>query len=65
MAKKAPTPKTVVTLTHEEATRKNIPTAEHQSVLKQDEAAPRTVKYSRNTDLDPQLGWRGKTGDYQ
>lgn len=60
MAKKAPTLKTVVTLKHEEATRKNIPTAEHQSVLKQDEAIPRTVKYPRNTDLDPQLVWRGK-----
>ncbi len=60
MAKKAPTLKTVVTLKHEEATRKNIPTAEHQSVLKQDDATPRTVKYLRNADLDPQLVWRGK-----
>ncbi|MGA3008590.1 MAG: site-specific DNA-methyltransferase, partial [Opitutaceae bacterium] len=60
MAKKSPTLKTVVTLKHDEATRKNIPTAEHQSVLKQDEAIPRTVKYPRNTDLDPQLVWRGK-----
>jgi adenine-specific DNA-methyltransferase len=60
MAKKSPTLKTVVTLKHEEATRKNIPTAEHQSVLKQDEAMPRPVKYPRNTDLDPQLVWRGK-----
>ena len=60
MAKKSPTLKTVVTLKHDEATRKNIPTAEHQSVLKQDDAKPRTVKYPRNTDLDPQLVWRGK-----
>jgi adenine-specific DNA-methyltransferase len=60
MAKKAPTLKTVVTLKHEEATRKNIPTAEHQSVLKQEESAPRQVKYPRNTDLDPQLVWRSK-----
>ena len=29
-------------------------------MLKQDEAAPRTVKYPRNTDLDTQLVWRGK-----
>jgi adenine-specific DNA-methyltransferase len=60
MAKKSPTPKTVVTLKHDEAKRKNIPTAEHQSVLKQDDSKPHTVKYPRNTDLDPQLVWRGK-----
>lgn len=30
---KAPTKLTVETLTHEEATRKNIPTAEHQSIM--------------------------------
>ena len=60
MAKKSPTLKTVVTLKHDEATRKNIPTAEHQSVLKQDDARPRTIKYPRNPDLDPQLVWRGK-----
>jgi len=60
MAKKPKAPKTVETLTHDEAKRKIIPTAEHQSVLNQDDASPRTVKYPRNTDLDPQLVWRGK-----
>jgi adenine-specific DNA-methyltransferase len=30
---KAPTKITVETLNHEEATRKNIPTAEHQSLM--------------------------------
>jgi len=60
MARKSPTLKSVVTLKHDEAKRKNIPTAEHQSVLKQDDAGARTVKYPRNTDLDPQLVWRGK-----
>ena len=60
MAKKAPSLKTVVSLKHEESKRKNIPTAEHQSVLKQDDASPRPIKYPRNTDLDPQLVWRGK-----
>jgi len=52
--------KSVETIIHDEAKRKNIPTAEHQSVLKQDDASPRKVKYPRNTDLDPQLVWRGK-----
>jgi len=52
MATKPPTLKSVETLKHDEAKRKNIPTAEHQSVLKQDDAKPRTVKYPRNTDLE-------------
>src|SRR4051812_32135808 len=60
MAKNSPTLKSVETLKHDAAKRKNIPTAEHQSVLKQHEAAPQIVKYPRNTDLDPQLVWRGK-----
>jgi adenine-specific DNA-methyltransferase len=61
MAKKAPTPKTVETLKHSDAKRKNIPTAEHQSVLKQEESDPIRVAYERrNRDLDPQLVWRGK-----
>ena len=60
MAKKPTTTKTVETLKHEEAKRKNIPTAEHQSVLQKDQENPREVRYPRNTDLDPQLVWRGK-----
>ncbi len=52
--------KTVATLTHDEATRKNIPTAEFQSILKPDEQKPVEKRYPRNTDVDPQLVWRGK-----
>ena len=52
--------KSVETLTHDEAKRKNIPTAEHQSVIQKEQESPRTVRYPRNTDLDPQLVWRGK-----
>jgi hypothetical protein len=64
--------KTVETITHEEARRKNIPTAEFQSVMGKEElypirvAMPRGVsglekeKAGRNRDLDPQLIWRGK-----
>ena len=51
--------KTVQTLTHTESKRKNIPTAEHRAVIETEEK-PRTLKYPRNTDLDPQLVWRGK-----
>jgi adenine-specific DNA-methyltransferase len=64
MAKRAPkqtSAKTVETLKHKEDKRKNIPTAEYQSVLqKEEEEKPKTLKYPRNTDLDPQLVWRGK-----
>jgi adenine-specific DNA-methyltransferase len=52
--------KTIESLTHNEAKRKNIPTAEYQSVLQKEEEKPKTIKYPRNIDLDPQLVWRGK-----
>jgi adenine-specific DNA-methyltransferase len=60
MAKKPSTLKTVETIRHEEAKRRNIPTAEHQSVIQKAHEGPKTVRYPRNTDLDPQLVWRGK-----
>ncbi len=71
MAKKE-NPKTVETLTHEEARRKNIPTVEYHSVMQKEEQSPVRVSYERsaaglekekagrNRDLDPQLVWRGK-----
>ena len=53
--------KTVETLTHEEARRKNIPTAEYQSVMQKEAQSPVRVAYERrNRDLDPQLVWKGK-----
>ncbi len=52
--------KSVEALKHDEAKRKNIPTAEYQSVLEKEQQAPKKVRYPRNTDLDPQLVWRGK-----
>lgn len=57
---KTPTYKSVETLTHEEDKRTNIPTAEYQSVLDKEQQSPKKVRYPRNTDLDPQLVWRGK-----
>ncbi|WP_281926770.1 site-specific DNA-methyltransferase [Roseibium album] len=75
MAKKPKFSKQVETLTHDEATRKNIPTAELQSVAQrmeeQDPFAP--VHYprarpltegamrERDGDLDPQIVWNGVT----
>ena len=59
--KKTKTPLAVETLKHDDATRKNIPTAEYQSVMAQDDQRPVRVEYERrNRDLDPQLVWRGK-----
>ena len=60
MAKKS-NQKTVETITHDADKRKNIPTAEYQSVVKQEQQSPVRVAYERrNRDLDPQLVWRGK-----
>ena len=54
-------PRTVETLTHGEASRKNIPTAEFRSVMDRSDQSPVRVAYERrNRDLDPQLVWRGK-----
>src|ERR1700733_12845405 len=53
--------KKIETLTHEKASRKNIPTAEYQSVMRNEEQSPIRVAYERrNRDLDPQFVWRGK-----
>ena len=53
--------KSVETLTHGEAARRNIPTAEFHSVIAGEDKAPIRVAYERrNRDLDPQLVWRGK-----
>ena len=54
------TTKSVDAIKHDDAKRKNIPTAEYQSVLDDHEKSPKQVRYPRNTDLDPQLVWRGK-----
>lgn len=68
-------PKKVETLTHDEASRKNIPTAELQSAAQRaEEMAPfAPVTYprqnplaegetrSRDGDLDPQIVWKGAT----
>ena len=60
MAKKPPTLKSVESLKHDEAKRKNIPSVEQQSFIQKEQATPKKVRYPRNTDLDPQLVWHGK-----
>jgi adenine-specific DNA-methyltransferase len=61
MASNSKTPLSVEALKHDDATRKNIPTAEFQSVMDEAHKHPLRVAYERrNKDLDPQLVWRGK-----
>ncbi len=60
-AKAAKTGKSVETIKHDQSRRKNIPTAEYQSLVEKKEQDPVRVAYERrNRDLDPQLVWRGK-----
>ncbi len=75
MARKPKSSKKVETLTHDEASRKNIPTAELQSAAQRaEELDPfEPVTYPRQTplaegemrdrdgDLDPQIVWKGAT----
>jgi adenine-specific DNA-methyltransferase len=52
--KKKNTTKTVEAIRHDEATRKNIPTAEYQSVMREAEKDAIRVAYERrNRDLNP------------
>ena len=54
-------PKKIATLTYGTASRKNIPTAEFESVMdRADRGSIRAAYARRNRDLDPQLVWRGK-----
>lgn len=67
MAKRR-SPKKIEAIRHKDASRKNIPTAEYQAVMADDERSPIQVAYKRpagasphaqadrrNRDLDPQL----------
>ena len=59
--RRAKQPKSVETFTYEEARRRNLPSAEHQPLMREEEQSPVTLAYERrNRDLDPQLVWRGK-----
>jgi adenine-specific DNA-methyltransferase len=61
MAKNTHSDKAITAFIHEDETRKNIPTAEYQSMMQESAKDPITVSYDRrNRDLDPQLVWRSK-----
>ncbi len=54
-------PKEVEAYAHPDATRLNLPTAEFQPVVPEEQQRPIRVPYERRSaDLDPQLIWRGK-----
>jgi adenine-specific DNA-methyltransferase len=51
----------IAALKHDAARRRNIPTAEFESVMQEADKTPIRLAYERrNRDLDPQLVWRGK-----
>ena len=57
--------KAVETLTHDEARRRNLPSAEHQPLMREEEQSPVRVAYERrNRDLDPaaRVAWQGRAG---
>ena len=61
MAKKTKKNLQVEALKHTDAKRKNIPTAEFESVMRDEDKTPIRLAYERrNRDLDPQLVWHGK-----
>ena len=61
MAKTGKAAKTVETLTHDGARRRNAPTAEAHALMTDADKAPVRLAYARrDRDLDPQLVWRGK-----
>jgi adenine-specific DNA-methyltransferase len=60
MARPSANAKSIDALTHTEYTRKNIPSAELAPVMRDEDRAVKTLRYPRNSDLDPQLVWRGK-----
>ncbi|MGD1922991.1 MAG: hypothetical protein ACFB03_02210 [Paracoccaceae bacterium] len=53
MARKPKAPKEVRSHKHQDK-RLNIPPAEAEPMLAEEDKAPKAVRYQRNTDLDPQ-----------
>jgi len=58
--KKKTSDKVVTSFEHDAAKRRNIPTAELQSIHKDGPKVAKELRYPRNADLDPQFVWRGK-----
>jgi adenine-specific DNA-methyltransferase len=52
--------KPVESIVHSQDKRTNIPTRELRGFVREEDLAPSTALYPRDTALDPQLVWRGK-----
>ena len=63
MPKKPTIPAGVDAYTHDAAKRVNIPTAENQGLVPDEDKAQAPLRIPRNPDLDPQLAWRGKDAE--
>ena len=63
MTKKGGGKKRIAAIMHGEQSRPNIPTAEMEGLVAEEEARPVPVFYPRNKDLDPQLVWTGKDAE--
>jgi len=59
MKKRKAGSKKIETVRHKDK-RKNIPTEELRDFVREDEQQPKKILYPRDTDLDPQLVWKGK-----
>ncbi len=59
MSKKTAAPLIVDSIRHQDK-RANIPTEELRDFVADEELAPQTITYPRDTSLDPQLVWKGK-----
>src|SRR3990170_8262552 len=59
MARKNTTPTKVESIRHKDK-RANIPTEELRDFVADEELAPKTMLYPRDSSLDPQLVWKGK-----
>ena len=56
--------KSVEALKHSGEKRRNLPSAEHEPIMREEDKSPiRITLDRRNPDLDPQLVWRGKSDD--
>lgn len=61
MPKKPASEKQIESFVHNDASRRNIPPAEYQMMVRNQEKTPlQKTCERRNPDLDPQLIWRGK-----
>src|ERR1700680_1675451 len=64
VAKKSkPADAEVESYVHKTAKRRNIPTAEQQKLVPDEDKAVKKLRWRRNPDLDPQLVWRGKDAE--